>query len=408
MENENKFLTTIPTALTKFDPQARKLLVSRGLIALSKDKDADYYFFKGEEHRIHAESQGHEILKKNIKQAIFYYKRSLEVDPKHKQSLFWMGYCYFHFRHWEDWTYLFDKYKADPYRWLATSAFQRLVTILEESDTGRYWAYVGYHYLGHAQYDSRLYEDAIRSYNRALELWLPGIDHDHLAALYPMPEYSFFKLTSDAFHEESIEIDPYVGAYDKLGCAQYGLGLYEDAIESFGHALECIQYPTAYFYLGVAQYNLGLGEEAIISLEQVFEHRPQDWLNYRAYLLLGLAQYSLGLYEDAIESFGHAVECIKFPDAYLYLRAAQYNLELIMSLEKVLELDPGSANLYFLLAVCQDSPSNYQSALGNFQIFLQLVNRDAANGEFKARFVGQDVISYATRRVDEIQNADSL
>src|SRR3989304_3455685 len=84
MAEENKALVKSSIVLARFDPKARKELVVRGLIALAEVRDADFYFFKGEEHRIEGE----------LRQALDNYEKALRIDPKHVDSLFWMGYYY--------------------------------------------------------------------------------------------------------------------------------------------------------------------------------------------------------------------------------------------------------------------------------------------------------------------------
>ena len=79
MAEENKALVKSSIALARFDPKARKELVVRGLIALADVRDADFLFFKGEEHRIKGE----------LRQAVYNYEKALLINPKPVDSLFW-------------------------------------------------------------------------------------------------------------------------------------------------------------------------------------------------------------------------------------------------------------------------------------------------------------------------------
>ena len=71
MTENSKTIVRRSTAITKFNPKKRKELVIRGLLALDQVRDADFYFFKGEGHRI----------KEEFRQAIESYKKAIELDP---------------------------------------------------------------------------------------------------------------------------------------------------------------------------------------------------------------------------------------------------------------------------------------------------------------------------------------
>ncbi|TET20816.1 MAG: hypothetical protein E3J78_04500 [Candidatus Cloacimonadota bacterium] len=84
MIDPEKSLVKLTFSLTRFDPNAGYELVIRGLDALSEANDADFYFKKGEEHR----------LKSELSMAISYYEKALKINPEHEDSLFYMGFCY--------------------------------------------------------------------------------------------------------------------------------------------------------------------------------------------------------------------------------------------------------------------------------------------------------------------------
>ena len=241
MAEENKALVKSSIALARFDPKARNELVVRGLIALADVRDADFYFFKGEEHRIKGE----------LRQALDNYEKALLIDPKHVDSLDWMGYCC-----------LFDVIKPQNQR--AAEALQKLINIREKEGNLSWYDYPRYFNLGAAQYGLGLYEEAIKSCGRAIEL---------------NPEHSI--------------------SYLGLGNAQYGLGLYEEAKENCERAIELNhEDPGAYYTLGLMQEKKGLEHkhlaigyfEKYLSLDGDKSPECVEYAKHRVKLLKGITK----------------------------------------------------------------------------------------------------------------------
>jgi len=250
MPEHDKSLVKSSTALARFDPKARKELVVRGLNALSEVRDADFYFFKGEEHR----------MREELNIAISYYEKALQIDPEHEDSLFWMGYCYLPKRVGDN-IELNNTIRNER----AASAFQKLIDVRKKKDSIKWSSSVVYWTLGIAQDNLGLYEEAVKSY------------------------------------EQAIELNPYDAFYYGLGNAQGCLGLYEEAVKSYGQAIELNPDNAAYYYnLGNAQRKLGLYEEAVESYKQTIEMDPDD---ANSYWNLGAAQDYLELYKEALDNF---------------------------------------------------------------------------------------------------------
>jgi tetratricopeptide (TPR) repeat protein len=215
MAEGSKALVKTASALTRFDPKARNKLVVRGLVALSEARDADFYFFKGEEHRIRDE----------LEQALDNYQKALDIDPTHSDSLFFMGYCYL----WIACYY--GKVNDNPRR--AIEALETLKKVRKKAASRSFHDYQIHYNLGLAREVSGLYEEAIMSYEKAIEL--------------------------NPIHWSS---------YYGLGNAQSSLGLYEEAIESYGQATELNpQYCQSYYGLGLCQQHIGLNHQALENFE---------------------------------------------------------------------------------------------------------------------------------------------
>lgn len=261
MTEQKKPLVKMPYSLQKFDPKARKELVVRGLNALSEVMDADFYFFKGEEHRLHDEH----------KLAVSYYEKALQIDPEHEHSLFWMGYCYL-----DEEKYFADEIelsKTDRYE-RAHSSFQKLIDIHEKKDQIWWGDSAAYNNLGIAQNRLGLHEEAIENYEKAIEL-NPDDDLVYYNLGIALNQLGSYKEAIENC-EKAIELNPDNGDYYfNLGIAQLHLSLYEEAIENYKKVIELNPNKPMYYYnLGVVQNNLGLHDEAKESFRIAEELNP--------------------------------------------------------------------------------------------------------------------------------------
>jgi tetratricopeptide (TPR) repeat protein len=209
MDSKDKPLIKCEASLSKFIPQKRKELVLRGLLALEKTRDADYYFYLGEEYR----------KKGKLKKAIEYYDKALEIDPAHEMALFCEGCCYFpHTKKTMLYDLGIDKKSRDI---RAIKVFQKLVNIrkrFSKKDWGLFF------FLGISYYFVGQHEKAIENFNIGLRL------NPHHAQLF---QY--------------------------LGFAQNCLGLYKEAIESYEQSLKLNPKEVDLYYgIALCQRRMGL------------------------------------------------------------------------------------------------------------------------------------------------------
>lgn len=163
-------------------------------------------------------------------------------------------------------------------------------------------------YRGNALSRLDHYEDAIESYDRALQLepnnaaaWLGKAT----ALLYDPSRWG----ESLDFLNKAMEIDPNNGeTWLVKGNVLSGLGRYEEAIESYDKGIEVNQGPKIWFKKGIAQSALGR-YEAIISFDKAIELMP-DFAD--AWAAKGGELEKLGRYDDAINSFDKALDA--YPD----------------------------------------------------------------------------------------------
>ncbi|MGB8701154.1 MAG: tetratricopeptide repeat protein [Thermosynechococcaceae cyanobacterium] len=199
-----------------------------------------------------------------------------------------------------------------------------------------------YFRLGNARFFESRYEEAIKSYNKALEL-----KPEHVEAWIGRG----VALRNLGQHEEALE------SYDRAlkiesndpelwytrGSTLNSLGRYEEAIESYDKALELKpEHVEAWIGRGVALDKLGRHGEAIESHDKALEYKPDC---HRAWVNRGVALGNLGQYEKAIESCNKAL-ALKSDDATTRFNQACLESRLgkieqsIKNLQKAIDLDP--------------------------------------------------------------------
>ena len=165
-------------------------------------------------------------------------------------------------------------------------------------------------------YNNKEYETSINYYNQIIEMTdnlLNGYDENS-------EEYSKYKNNiSKAYYnrgvakndlkqyeeaikdyDKAIELNPnYSEAYNNRGKDKYNLGLYKEAIEDFNKAIELNpNNSNSYNFRGNAKYNLKLYKEAIKDYDKAIELNPHY---SNTYSNIGLNKINLVLYEEDIE-----------------------------------------------------------------------------------------------------------
>lgn len=250
------------------------------------------------------------------KEAIDCYDRALKIKPDYYEAL--------------------DK-RGDLLRKLRESK-----QLDRRSKSKRLIEFTAHLYRGNELKDLGKYEEAILSYDRALE-----IDPD--------------------YHE----------AWVNRGNALVNLREYEKAIASYDRAIEIN--PNDFYVWNSRGYTLRMleqYEEAIASFDRAIEINPNNFYawDYRGYVLVKLEQY-----ENAIASSDRAIE-IKRNDprtwdnrGYVLANLGRYE-EGIKSHQKALVINPNYAIAYYNLACVYALQQNLPLALKNLQ---QAINFDS-------------------------------
>ena len=176
----------------------------------------------------------------------------------------------------------------------------------------------GYFYRGSAKNKLGRDEEAIKDYDKSIELG------PHNANIYYNRGVAKNKLGR---HEEAIkdydkaiELDPHnASTYYKRGNTKVQLEDYDGAIKDYDKAIELDPHnASAYNNRGSAKDKLGRHEEAIKDYDKVIELDPEI---SAAYNNRGTAKGELGRYEEAIKDYDKAIELNDQEPAYFHNRA---------------------------------------------------------------------------------------
>ncbi len=361
MAEHEKSLVKSSNALTRFDPKARKELVVRALNAITEVKDADFYFFKGEEHRMQGQ----------LKKAIKNYEKALQINSEHEDSLFWMGFCY---------APDAEGRTADDIELDNTirhersgAAFQKLIKIREKKDSIWWDSYVVYYNLSLAQYSLGLYEEAIESCEQAIEL---NPDHANSYYILGLSQYHLllYEEAAESF-EQATELNPdHADSYYMLGISQEQLGIYHLALENFDK------------YVSLADHKIPETLERVEYARNRIE-QLKDSLTYSYFYNIGFKFWKKDQYRDAIACYERAIELNPdFPDVYYNLAIAQEKMaDTTYSQPVLFEESDWKKSIHEL----------HRMALDNFEKYLRIEDHKVAENE--------QFITYANQRVDQLK-----
>ena len=207
---------------------------------------------------------------------------------------------------------------------------------------------VGYFYRGLAKDELGHHEEAIKDYDKAIEL------NPNNANVYSNRGNAKNRLGryEEALKDlnNAIELNPHLfQAYNNRGATKGKIGHYEEAIQDFDKAIDLKpDYVNAYNNRGNAKDELGRHEEAIKDYDKAIDLKPD---HADAYNNRGSAKYKLGHHEEAIKDYDKAIELKHdYADAYNGRGIAKSNLghytEAIKDYDKAIELDDLKPSYY--------------------------------------------------------------
>ncbi len=237
-----------------------------------------------------------------------------------------------------------------------------------------------YYGVARAYKELYIFDDALKYYNKALEMEPTAKSHYLLAkCLYSMGQKEY----AIEIYDKAIKINPnYVEAYFNKGICLSNLNLKEEAINMYNKTIELNpNFVDAYFQRGYCYYNLKKYQKAMQEMNKVLELDPNY---YQAYYEKGFCFQKMKRYEEAIIEISKAIQQNSYFEKAYFQRG--YCCELINDYssaiedyKKVIELNKHSYMAFYRLGVCLLYKKRLSEALEMFNktIALNRVNYEA-------------------------------
>ena len=163
-------------------------------------------------------------------------------------------------------------------------------------------------------------------------------------------------------------------AYSFKGNALYNLGEYNDAAESFSHAIEKEPDEAEHYYDRSWSYcNLDKYEDSIIDINKALEIEPKSSAFYYD---RGRFEYWAERYKDAVISFTKGIELKPTENKYLfransYMSLEEYDLALA-DFNSSIEIDPEFARAYYRRGILYKKMELLEKAAQDFKKAIEL------------------------------------
>ena len=200
----------------------------------------------------------------------------------------------------------------------------------------------------HNLYNKRKYEEAIKNYNKSIDLDPNNSYAYNNRGLTKNNLEQYFDAVKD--YDKAIELEPNNSViYYNRGLAKTHLWQYEEAIEDYNKAIELDNNnSTAYYNRGLVKSYLGQYKEAIEDYNKTIELDPN---NSHAYNNRGNAKDDLGRYKEAIKDYDKAIELNPNDRAAYHNRGLVKNYlrqyeEAMKDYDKAIELVPNNTDVY--------------------------------------------------------------
>lgn len=163
-------------------------------------------------------------------------------------------------------------------------------------------------------------------------------------------------------------------AYSFKGNALYNLGEYDDAAESFSHAIEKEPDEAEHYYDRSWSYcNLDKYEDAIVDMNKALEIEPKTSAFYYD---RGRFEYWAERYKDAVVSLTRGIELKPTENKYLfrgnsYMALEEYDLALA-DFNSSIEIDPEFARAYYRRGILYKKMELLEKAAKDFEKAIEL------------------------------------
>ena len=163
-------------------------------------------------------------------------------------------------------------------------------------------------------------------------------------------------------------------AYSFKGNALYNLGEYDDAAESFSHAIEKEPDEAEHYYDRSWSYcNMDKFEDAIVDMNKALEIEPKTSAFYYD---RGRFEYWAERYKDAVISFTKGIELKPTENKYLfrgnsYMALEEFDLALA-DFNSAIEIDPEFARAYYRRGILYKKMELLENAAKDFKKAIEL------------------------------------
>ncbi len=166
-------------------------------------------------------------------------------------------------------------------------------------------------YHGMAYYGRKMYDQAIADFTRAIMIHPDNAMLNHARCLVDLALKNYRVAIGDC--SRAIEINPnYATALTNRGLAYQALGQQAPALDDFTQAIKLDSfYATAYRHRAAIYREQDDNEAAIADLTRAVELDPNDAESYKA---LGDSYFSLQKYEDARKNYQHYLDLVQTSD----------------------------------------------------------------------------------------------
>ena len=256
---------------------------------------------------------------------------------------------------------------------------------------------IAFYHKGQDNYILEKYEEAIASYDKAIEL-----NPDFIFAFFNKGlSLNKLKRYEEAIimFDKAIKLDPnHTSAFYHKGLALSALKRHEEAITMYDKVIELdSNNADSYIEKGNTLYVLNRYAEAIIIYDIAIQLNPSNACTYNG---KGMVFNKLKRYEEAREALDKAIELSpSYSNAYANKGITLYALkryeEAIVVYNKTLELSPNDFYTYFNKGLALYTLKRYEEAI---IMYNKAIDLDSA---FAGAFYNKGVALYALRRYEE-------
>jgi len=227
---------------------------------------------------------------------------------------------------------------------------------------------------GNGYYIIERYENAIKYYNKAIQLKANSSNAYVNRGLVKRSLGNYKSALAD--YNRAIKLNPKsASAYNNIGSIKYDKKDYQSAARNFIKAKNLNKnYLDAYYNLGCVYLQLKKYDEAIKNYKKVLS---LNFRHYKTYYNVAIIKYNLKQYQYAIKNYKKVIQINPYYlDAYynlanILLDFKKYD-EAIENYNKIIKINPNYWEAYYNMALCYSKLQKYNESISNYNILLTL------------------------------------